>query len=122
MDLTLKLNKYNHNIVAVNINTYDGFPHFVHVMEYFYYAIDKMLQYPDHLIILFEPKQFYKSYYVENFIKSIHELVDNLFMLIKILILVHTKLIMDMFTNTIKILLMIILFISNVISYICTNI
>tara|TARA_B100001287_G_scaffold276859_1_gene290219 strand:+ start:3305 stop:4213 length:909 start_codon:yes stop_codon:yes gene_type:complete len=79
MDFTLntKLSKYDNNIIAVNINTYDGFPHFVHVMEYFYYAIDKMLQYPDHLIILFEPRQFYKSYYVENFINSMHQLVDN---------------------------------------------
>ena len=52
MDLILnsKLSKCNNNIIAVNINTYDGFPHFVHVMEYFYYAIDKILKYPEHLI------------------------------------------------------------------------
>lgn len=81
MDLILnsKLSKCNNNIIAVNINTYDGFPHFVHVMEYFYYAIDKILKYPDHLIILFEPKQFYKSYYVGEFLKYMHLLLPDNF-------------------------------------------
>jgi len=72
-----KINKYKNNFILVNINGFDGFPHFTHVMEYFYYAVDKMLQYPEHLIIIIEPKQYYGSTYVNTFLKYMNRIIDN---------------------------------------------
>lgn len=51
-------------------------PHFVHTMEYFYYAADIIVN-AKSFVILIEPPVSYKSKYVEDFLKMMFEKFDN---------------------------------------------
>jgi hypothetical protein len=52
--------------VAPNENWF-GFPHFVHVMEYFYLLTEIIIQNPSRLVIVIQPSQKYKSRYVNSY-------------------------------------------------------
>jgi hypothetical protein len=66
-------------------NGCDGFPHFAHVMEYFYFAISIILNYPRHIILLYEPYQYYSSYYINEFISKMKLVLKDRFLLINYL-------------------------------------
>jgi len=51
--------------------------HFVHCMEYFYYASDIIINTPNSFVILIEPPTNYISPYVTDFIKMMYEKFDN---------------------------------------------
>lgn len=58
-----------------------GMPHFVHTMEYFYYASDIILKYENDLIILIEPPVNYYSDYVFGYIEKFFKLQDNVILI-----------------------------------------
>ena len=71
------------NVKCIPPHGCDGFPHFAHVMEYFYYATSIILNYPESFIIINEPYQYYKSPYVNSFIMKLINLLKDRFILVK---------------------------------------
>ena len=80
---TERLNGNNYKVYKKNIfitcdmwNSF-GMPHFVHTMEYFYFALDIILSNLDSFIIINEPKVDYLSNYVRNFIDILYNIQKN---------------------------------------------
>lgn len=71
-------NKNKKNIVVTSDkwNTL-GMPHFVHTMEYFYFALDIILNNLNSFIIIIEPKVEYRSEYVCSFIEMLYKYANN---------------------------------------------
>jgi len=70
------LNKKNIVVTSNNWNTL-GMPHFVHTMEYFYFALDIILNNLNSFIIIIEPKVEYKSKYVSSYIELLYKYANN---------------------------------------------
>ena len=60
-----------------------GFPHYCHVMEYFWKAIDTVISNPQKLIIMIKPEKEYISRYVLGFLNKLLTLFDNILFLSK---------------------------------------
>jgi len=69
-------NNKNLLITCDNWNSF-GMPHFVHTMEYFYFATSVILQYNNYLIVLQIPQTSYTSMYVNSYIKFLYGKLNN---------------------------------------------
>lgn len=72
--------KYNNTEkIIINGKNWHNFAikHFVHTMEYFYYASDVILNNKKSFIIIIEPPTDYKSAFVVDFIKMLYKKIDN---------------------------------------------
>ena len=70
---------YNNNKIVITCDKWDvlGMPHFVHTMEYFYFATSVILQYNNYLIVLQIPQTSYISMYVTSYIKFLYKKLNN---------------------------------------------
>lgn len=70
-------------IILITSDKWDNFgiPHFVHTMEYFYFALDIIVNNLDSFIIITEPKLYYLSNYVSNFIDLLYSIQSNFILL-----------------------------------------
>lgn len=70
-------------IIVITSDRWDnlGMPHFVHTMEYFYFALNAIVNNLDSFIILTEPKIYYLSNYVCNFIDLLYNIQKNFILL-----------------------------------------
>lgn len=72
-------NMHNNNKLLITCDNWQAFgmPHFVHTMEYFYFATSVILQYNNHLIVLQIPQTSYISMYVNKYINFMYKKLNN---------------------------------------------
>ena len=72
-------NMYNNKNLLITCDNWTtlGMPHFVHTMEYFYFATSIMLQYKNYLIVLQIPQTSYISTYVISYINFLYKKLNN---------------------------------------------
>ena len=79
--IRLKNNNYKSYIknIFITSDTWKslGMPHFVHTMEYFYFALDIIVNNSDSFIIIDEPKVKYHYNYVYSFIDLLYNIRKN---------------------------------------------
>uniref|UniRef100_A0A6C0ARV4 Glycosyltransferase 61 catalytic domain-containing protein n=1 Tax=viral metagenome TaxID=1070528 RepID=A0A6C0ARV4_9ZZZZ len=72
-------NMYNNKNLLITCDNWTilGMPHFVHTMEYFYFATSIILQYKNYLIVLQIPQTSYISTYVISYINFLYKKLNN---------------------------------------------
>ena len=72
-------NMYSNKILLITCDNWKslGMPHFVHTMEYFYFATSVILQYNNYLIVLQIPQTSYLSNYVIRYINFLYNKLNN---------------------------------------------